>query len=140
MSAFTGGCLCGAVRYEAEGPPAFSVFCHCRDCQRASGSIGFPVMGVPAATFRVTGPVRRHQAPSVNGRGAARNFCTECGSTVFGGEPETGEGLTNLYIGSLDDPSAFKVEAVIFTRDRTAWTPPFEGAHEFEEMPGEPPA
>ena len=43
----TGGCLCGQVRYEADGAPAWTAICYCRDCQRASGSGYMPVMGVP---------------------------------------------------------------------------------------------
>ena len=38
MTARTGGCLCGAVRYESEGEPFFALQCHCRDCQRSSGT------------------------------------------------------------------------------------------------------
>ena len=50
----TGGCLCGAVRYECTGEPVFSLLCHCRDCQRQSGSAYAAAVRVPAVTFRVT--------------------------------------------------------------------------------------
>ncbi len=136
----TGGCLCGAVRYEAEGEPAFSAICHCRDCQRASGSIGSPVLAMPAAGFSVTGPVKRYTCQGMTGGDTHRNFCPECGSTLFGGTPETGEGVTNLYVGSLDDPSGFAPSVTIFTRDRHAWSPAFDVAHEFETMPPRRPA
>ena len=54
----TGGCLCGALRYEARGAPTFSGFCFCADCRKASGggSIGF--IGFPASGLSVTGPTR----------------------------------------------------------------------------------
>ena len=44
----TGGCLCGAVRYESAGEPVFSLHCHCRDCQRSSGTAYIAAMRVPA--------------------------------------------------------------------------------------------
>ena len=51
----TGGCLCGAVRYESAGEPLFSLLCHCGDCQHQSGSAYVAAMRVPAA-----GVVQRH--------------------------------------------------------------------------------
>src|ERR1700724_2265394 len=51
----TGECLCGTVRYEAAGNPLFAVLCHCRDCQRASGTGHVPVMGMPKSSFSVRG-------------------------------------------------------------------------------------
>jgi hypothetical protein len=50
---FTGGCACGAVRYECTAEPLGSINCHCRDCQRASGTAYASVLRVPAASFRV---------------------------------------------------------------------------------------
>ena len=50
----TGGCLCGAVRYESEGAPVFSLQCHCRDCQRSSGTAYIAAIRVPSAGFRIT--------------------------------------------------------------------------------------
>jgi hypothetical protein len=54
MAARTGGCLCGAVRYESAGEPLFSLLCHCHDCQHQSGSAFIAAMRVPAAGFRIT--------------------------------------------------------------------------------------
>jgi len=55
MEMMTGGCLCGAVRYEAQGKALWAVHCHCRDCQRASGTGHVPSMGMPKSLFKVTG-------------------------------------------------------------------------------------
>jgi len=49
-----GGCLCGGVRYEATGEPVFSLLCHCRDCQRQTGSAYNAAIRVPAVGFRIT--------------------------------------------------------------------------------------
>ena len=53
--AFTGGCLCGRVRYTVEGEPNFSAVCHCRSCQRYTGSAFEPVMVFPSRPFRFRG-------------------------------------------------------------------------------------
>jgi len=51
---FAGGCSCGAIRYECTVEPLFSLNCHCRDCQRETGSAFAPVLGVPNTAFIVT--------------------------------------------------------------------------------------
>ncbi len=117
---FTGRCLCGAVQYRSSGPALFCVVCHCRDCQRASGSGGVPVLGVGRATFACSGPVRQSRTPGGSGQAAVRNFCAECGSMLFG-TPEFAPGMVTIYAGSLDEPGAFAPTDALFTRDRPAW-------------------
>ena len=64
----TGGCLCGAVRYESGGEPQFSLQCHCRDCQRQSGAPHVAAVRVPAAEFRIMrGTPKRYVAKAVQG-------------------------------------------------------------------------
>jgi hypothetical protein len=116
----TGGCLCGSVRYKASGTPVFSVMCHCRDCQRMSGTGGVPVLGVPKATFEVGGPVKRWSVTGGSGKQAIRNFCGECGSLLFG-TPEVQPEVVTIYAGSLDDPAVFQPLEAIFTRHRAPW-------------------
>lgn len=120
MSKMTGGCSCGRVRYEAAGPPLFSVVCHCRDCQRASGTAGVPVMGVARDTFRVSGAPKSYATPGGSGQNAVRHFCPDCGSPLFG-TPEAVPDIVTIYAGSLDRPEVFAPDHVIFTRDRPAW-------------------
>ena len=54
----TGGCLCGAVRYEIGADPMFAAHCHCRDCQKATGTGHVSVIGAPKAAFKLTGAVK----------------------------------------------------------------------------------
>ena len=56
---YGGGCLCGAVRYEADGPPDYAGHCYCADCRKASGSGFIPFMNYPAARLRFTGQTLR---------------------------------------------------------------------------------
>jgi hypothetical protein len=99
----TGGCLCGAVRYEASGEPLFSGFCYCEDCRRASGAGAVPYMGFPKDSFRVRGVTKQARKRLLRGGEAVRNFCPECGSLMFGGEYGLSEQHT-VYAGTLDDP------------------------------------
>lgn len=131
----TGGCLCGALRYEASAPPDLAGYCCCADCRRASGSGFIPFMGFPAEALRVTGATRQFRSPSFRGTVAVRNSCPECGGLVFGGV--IGEDVSHtVYAGSLDDPAQFRPSMAIFTRDRPDWVRLPPGLAEFETMPG----
>ena len=116
----TGGCLCGASRYQSPGPALFSVVCHCRDCQRASGSGGVPVLGVDKASFTRSGPIRASRCTGGSGQWAVRNFCGECGSLLFG-TPESAPDLVTIYAGSLDDRSGFAPSDALFVGQRPPW-------------------
>ena len=129
-----GGCLCGRVRYEAQGDALFGVLCHCRDCQRSSGTGHVPVMGVQKSTFRVTGETKSYGAPGGSRKQAIRHFCPNCGSLLFG-TPEVAPDIITIYVGSLDDPSAFDPQYVQFTRDRPDWDKMDAHLPEYETVP-----
>ena len=103
----TGGCLCGAVRYECTGEPVFALLCHCRDCQRQSGSAYAAAVRVPAATFRVThGEPKLYVKTADSGNQVTRAFCPECGCILFlqvSARPD----LVGIRVGMLDDSSWF---------------------------------
>ena len=116
---FTGGCGCGAIRYECTGRPLFMFNCHCRDCQQASGGPYTPVVYVRAKTFRITkGTPRYFETTSQAGGHNRRGFCPDCGSRLFGGGSDRGQGIT---ASSLDDPSWFKPQMHVFTADAQPW-------------------
>ena len=120
-SAMTGGCLCGAVRYEAAGEPLFSLQCHCRDCQRASGGAYVAAMRMPAEGFRITcGVPKSYTAQSDAGNQVTRFFCGECGSPLYiqvSSRPD----IVGIRVGTLDDPSEFRAEADIFVKSAQPW-------------------
>ena len=137
MKTMTGGCLCGAVRYEAQGTPLYAVHCHCRDCQRASGAGHVPVMGMPKPLFKVTGGTTSYPVRGTSGMTTTRHFCTTCGSLLFG-MADMAPDAVSIYVGTLDDPSVFKPEAILFTRDRQSWDATAGGLTEFDTMPAPP--
>ena len=131
---YTGGCLCGALRYEAEGEPLFTGHCYCTDCQKASGSGFIPFMGFAASAVRFTGAARPFTTRSARGGDAVRNSCPVCSSLVFGGEPGKDDSLT-IYAGTLDDPSRFRPRIAIFAGSRPHWAVIPPGLKAFERMP-----
>jgi hypothetical protein len=131
---YTGGCLCGALRYEAVGEPLGSGHCYCADCRRASGSGFVPFMGFNAAAVRFSGEARQFRSKAANGGDAVRNRCSICMSLVFGGQIGKSESYT-LYAGSLDDPSAFHPTIAIFADGRPPWALIPPGFKIFDRMP-----
>ncbi len=131
---FTGGCLCGALRYAADGEPTFAGYCFCADCRKASGSGFIPFMGFPSTAVQFSGEARQFRAKSIRGSDAVRNFCPACGGLVFGGV--VGEDTSHtIYAGSLDDPWLFHPKIAIFLRDRPDWVVLPPGLATFETMP-----
>lgn len=116
----SGRCLCGAVHYQSTGPMLFAAFCHCRDCQRASGSAGLPVLGVPRSSFSFQGAVKQSRVVGGSGLQAVRNFCPECGAQLFG-TPESAPDLVTIYVGTLDDASQFVPTEALFVSQRQPW-------------------
>ncbi len=133
---YTGGCLCGALRYEAAGEPLFAGHCYCTDCQKASGSGFIPFMGFASRALRITGPSRPFTSKAANGGDAVHNSCAICSSLVFGGERGISDSFT-IYAGTLDDPAAFHPTAAIFASRRPPWAVIPPGLRVFDRMPSD---
>ena len=131
---FSGGCRCGAVRYEVSAEPIAVMDCHCRDCQYASGGSHTTAVVVPAPAFRITkGTPKRFASKGDSGRDIARGFCGDCGSPLFSEPP--GDTLRVLKAGSLDDPSWLKVGGALYTSSAQPWAHIDPDKMRFEKMP-----
>jgi hypothetical protein len=134
MAQYTGGCLCGALRWQATADPLYTGHCYCADCRKASGSGFVPFMAFAAAAMTISGKTLTHRLALGDGRTATRNACAVCGGLVFGGD--LGESTEfNIYAGSLDDAALFQPKIAIFTRDRAAWALIPADLKQFETMP-----
>jgi hypothetical protein len=132
---FTGGCQCGAIRFECTAQPSeLQMFkCHCRDCQRVGGGPYAAVVYVPKRTFKVMrGTVHHHTTQSEISGQHLRGFCAECGSRLTGGESNESIGV---LVANLDDPSGFKPQFNMWTSDAQAWDPLDAGVPAFEKYP-----
>ena len=116
----TGGCACGAIRYEIDGPPGFSFHCQCRQCQRASGGGHASAFVVEASALRLTGKPKFHNHTVANGNVVSKGFCETCGSPVLNRNVNYPD---NRYIhaATLDDPALFRPAAIIFADEAQPW-------------------
>ena len=109
----TGGCLCGAVRYEVQGHLRGVVNCHCTMCQRLHGAFGAHSKSKKAYIKITEDKGLKWYATS--GR-ARRGFCGDCGSNLFW-EP-VNQDATGIVVGSLDQPTHLKTIGQIFTGEK----------------------
>lgn len=138
--AITGGCLCGAVRYEVNGKAKWQGKCYCRDCQRESGGGHNTILGVSAADFTLTqGELSHGTVKGGSGNDVIRSFCPRCGTTVYGHPKLMGNNYM-VRVGTLDDPSAVVPAMAIFTSHAQPWDLPPEGLICFPEAPPPPTA
>jgi hypothetical protein len=120
MGQWSGGCACGAIRFACDGDPTLMLKCHCRDCQRASGSGHAAVVVFPNATVAISGEPRYYRTTGGSGKPIQRGFCSTCGSPVavrLGTSPD----LIGFYAASLDDPARYKPAMDIFTASAHPW-------------------
>jgi hypothetical protein len=136
MKFYSGGCLCGALRYEARGEPTCQGYCFCGDCRKASGSGFIPFLIFASGSIHISGETRRSIAKSLRGGDAVRNHCATCAGLVFGGIFGT-DTEHSIYAGSLDEPALFHPTIALFVRDKPDWVPLPEGLTVFETMPGQ---
>lgn len=132
----TGGCLCGRVRYTAEGDPNFAAVCHCRSCQRYTGSAFEPLMVFPSQAVKIEGDLKTYDEVADSGKSVHRRFCPNCGSGVAA-EVDAMPGVMIVLAGSLDEPAVFKPSMEIFCASAQPWMlEPSDQRKKFDRMPG----
>ena len=120
MATITGGCLCGAVRYTAEAEAGSATVCHCRDCQKFTGSVFAALVIVPKEALTLSGSLKTFAGVGGSGKPILRHFCPECGSSIAE-EPGTRPGMVILTVGTFDDPSVATPAREIFRDDAVPW-------------------
>ncbi len=135
MAQFTGGCLCGRVRYFASADPVLSGICHCRNCQHYTGSAFETVMAFPAASLVIEGELKTYKDTGDSGKDVFRRFCPNCGSGIVA-EVEIMPGLAFILVGSLDDASSFKPTMELYCDSAQPWVHSGGERTRFPRMPG----
>src|SRR5215208_475512 len=121
MAREEGRCACGTVRYALTSPPMFVHCCHCRDCQRQTGSAF--VINALIETDRIillSGQPEPCAVPTDSGRPHDIYRCTQCGTAVwsdYGKRP----GLRFARVGALDEPAAISPDVHVYTRSKLPW-------------------
>lgn len=129
----TGGCLCGAIRYEIRGPLGRFVFCHCSRCRKASGSVVAFNAPMAAKDFVVVSGadlLKSFKSQS----GVNRMFCGNCGSQIISRREQMPE-IVRLRLGTLDTPPAHGPDAHIFVDSKIMWFDTHDDAPRFSEAP-----
>jgi len=127
----TGGCLCGAVRYEAFGNRRNSLLCHCRMCQRASGAPFLALFFVESDKLKVTqGELRVYRFSAR----ADRLLCADCGSPLFL-QRHNQSHTRGIFVGSLDDPNSFRPELHVCVSSSMSWLDINDDAPRYPEKP-----
>jgi hypothetical protein len=127
-----GGCLCAAVRYRARGNPSRTVVCHCRFCQRCTGS-AFAVWPTFAQNgVHIAGETSSYEHRSdESGRWIRLHFCPRCGTTLTS-TFEKGPGEVAVLGGTFDDTAWIGVDRQVWTRSKQQWVSLPAGVASFE--------
>ena len=128
----SGGCLCGAVRYEAQGEPFGSGVCHCRTCRKANGAPMVAWFSVKAAAFTLVSGALTRFASSDH---AERGFCKICGSQIVFDDHRYPDEI-DIATASLDDEGAVTPEFHIWTRSQLPWVKLADGLPTYPERSG----
>ncbi len=114
-----GGCQCGFIRYRVAGEPIRLNICHCRDCQRQSGSaFGMSLIVSPDVLELVGGEPSTFEIQADSGREKTCAFCPKCGVRIF----NRTSALCSVKAGTLDDPSELSPDAHYWVSRKQNWT------------------
>lgn len=116
----SGGCLCGAVRYEASTAPIVSRICWCRVCQYLGAGSGTVSTAFHTAGFTIHGAMSDFRSVAESGNVMHRRFCPNCGTHLFS-EAEARPHLIFVRSGTLDDPEIARPMATIWTSQAPSW-------------------
>ena len=122
-----GGCLCGAVRYSVDQPALGEAVCHCRNCQRQSGSAFSVLVAVRLSAFKLTGTPALYEDRADSGAQVNRYFCGACGSPIYTALPASPK-LAFIKGGTLDNPSLLAPKTHVWCNSKWPWTAIAEGA------------
>lgn len=133
----TGHCLCGAVTYTIKSEPVRMAQCHCKHCQRASGTGHMSLAFFNKDDVDIQGETASYGVTADSGNINTRHFCPKCGSRIFG-ENSARPGVVGISVGCIDEHDWFEPQAIVYARDRPRWDMTSETVPNFETMPPPP--
>jgi hypothetical protein len=136
MVEFSGGCLCGAIRYEVKGDVVRTACCHCDDCRRSTGSAFATNIFVNADDLVILqGAPHTYQHTADSGNTMIKEFCADCGSQLFGATSRAPD-LKYVKVGSIDDASFVKPEIEFYVSKALSFVHPSDETEHFEKGRG----
>jgi len=135
MDIHTGHCTCNQLRYRMMGPPLFVHCCHCRWCQRETGSAFVLNAMIEAERVEVVdGKFDLVLTPSLSGKGQRIARCPHCHVAVWSHYPGGGDAVRFVRVGTLDEPDRLPPDVHIFTMSKQPWVQLPEGVPAFAEF------
>jgi hypothetical protein len=130
-----GRCQCEKIAYTFEHSKLISAHhCHCKDCQRATGSGKATIMIVPKKHLRLEGELKYFEVKGSSGSHIRRGFCEHCGSGILSYAKEVPH-ILYIKAGTLDDSSWLKIDSNFFTDSSHDWNKPSEAPKSFKRNP-----
>jgi hypothetical protein len=128
----TGGCGCGAVRFEIDAPLVSALYCHCTRCQHRSGAAASASATIERGSMRIT-KGEEHLRGWAPEDGLEKVFCGECGSALLGRDPKTRE-ISIVRLGAVDGDPGVRPSCRQFVAYAAPWEPiPDDGLPRFDE-------
>ena len=121
MAKIAGSCLCGQVKYQSEADALLTVLCHCKNCQKQSGTTYSTNIAMPRGSLNIEGEMAVYVDTGDSGLKVNRYFCGNCGSSIMS-EPEAIETLSIVKVGTLDDTSWVRPSMEIYCDSAQDWT------------------
>jgi hypothetical protein len=130
-----GGCGCGAVRYRLTDEPMIVHNCHCRLCQRQTGTGSAVNAFIESDRLEhLSGDLSETEFKTGSGGTQTVVRCAQCGTPLWSYYPRLGRKAAGVRVGTLDDPSAAAPDVAIYVADRPKWAPLPEGIPAFDEF------
>ena len=129
-----GSCGCGKVTYKMKTNPMFVHCCHCKECQKQTGSAFVLNAIIEADRVTYEGETTEHMLPTPSGKGQVITRCASCGTAIFSSYMIRLGKLTYVRVGTLDDPSKCPPNVQIFTTSKQPWVPLNDGIPSFKEF------
>ena len=128
----TGGCNCGAVRFEVSEPLVAASYCHCKRCQRRSGAAASANAHPASGSFRIVAGADRLRMWKPDG-GGEKWFCDDCGSSLFGRNPSHADPI-GIRMGAFDNDPGIRPTMRQFVAYAALWEPiPNDGLTSYPE-------
>jgi hypothetical protein len=132
----SGGCICGNFNYRFDRDQVVSAHhCHCRDCQKTTGSGKATIVLIPTDVLQSEGELKTYTVVGTDGSHVTRGFCPNCGSQLISYVEEM-PALRFVKAGSLDDSSWVKVDSSFWSSTAEPWSPVDQGCPSVEKNPG----
>jgi len=130
-----GRCMCGDISYSFNSGSVISAsHCHCKDCQKSTGSGKATIIMIQEDTLEIKGEIKYFTVTGTDGAEVSRGFCENCGSPLIS-KIKGMDGIKLIKAGSLNDSSWVAIDSNFWSDSSENWSPVDYSIHTFEKNP-----